>query len=173
MTAKVTAGEWTPIPGSLPATVAEGTVYILPTREPASDGDPVPRYADTVRYLPRDARLAGSDGSIVFSLPENSRHYLQEFSAAEVWEIALAAAGIANAYLVLAVDLFIQHRMGSEGWTREQADGLPLKVHIAQIEDGFLVSKTLDIEGDGRDVLDALRMLTKGESPTGSPEIER
>ena len=140
MAAAVTTGGWTPLSGSLPISVEADTVYVVPTREPVGDDGGVPRYTDTVRYLPKDARAAGA--SIEFSMPEGSREYLQEFSAAEAWSIALAAASLANAWLVLAVQLLVDRRQSSEGWTSEQANALPLKVSVARVDDGAAVLET-------------------------------
>jgi hypothetical protein len=171
MTATVTAGGWTPLPGSLPISVEADTIYVVPTRATVGDEGGVPRYSDTVRYLPKDARAAGA--SIEFSVPEGSRVFLQEFSAVEVWSIALAAASLANTWLVLAVQLLIERRQSSEGWTSEQANSLPLNVSVAKLDDGAAVLETFRIEGRSDDVLGALRALNNVQSKPKPPELER
>ncbi len=171
MTATVTTGGWTPLPGSLPTGVEADTVYVVPMREPVGNDGSVPRYTDTVRYLPRDARAAGA--SIEFSMPEGSRAYLQEFNAAEVWAIGLAAASLANAWLVLAVELLVERRRSSEGWTSEQANALPLKISVARLDDGAAVLETYQIEGRSEDVLEALRALNNVEPQPKTPKLER
>lgn len=171
MTATVTVGGWTPLPGSLPTSVEGDTVYIVPTRAAVGDERGAPRYTDAVRYLPRDARAAGA--SITFSMPEGSRAYVQEFSAAEVWSIALAAASLANSWLVLAVQLLIERRRTSEGWLEDQARSLPLSVSVTKLDSSAAVVQSYQIEGRSDDVLEALRTLNDAEPEPKTPPLEQ
>jgi len=153
MTARITEGQWTPLPGSLPETVAAGAVYVLPTRVP-SQGSTVPRYTDTVRYLPKLARSSGAP--IEFATPSDSREYLAEYSIdPETWSLGLACLQMANDWLIFAVTLFISHRADSQGWEPDQAQQLPLRVSVAETSTG----RNYEIEGSGTDVLEALRLL--------------
>ena len=79
MTARVTANQWTPLPGSLPVSVEAGKVYVIPTRSvgPRDDGAIQLCYPDNVRYLPKAARANGLP--VEFSLPEATLEHLQEF----------------------------------------------------------------------------------------------
>jgi hypothetical protein len=159
MTAKVTIGAWTPLPGSLPAQGELDKVYVIPTRKPGEEatGD-FPYYTDNVRYLPKEARAA--DLPVEFSIPEGSRKYLQEFSIdPETWSLGLALLTMANEWLIPTVERFIEMRSKSQGWTSEEAHELPLKVSIVKMDESSSVSETYEIEGPGTEVLEALRIL--------------
>lgn len=111
MTARITEGEWTPLPGSLPETVNADTVYVIPTRAPA-EGSDTPRYTDTVRYLPKVAR--SKDVPVEFATPSGTREYLAEFSIdPEMWSLGLACLQVASDWLILTVTLFISYRADS------------------------------------------------------------
>lgn len=164
MTAKVITGAWAPLPGSLPAEAGPDKIYVIPTRKPGDEasGD-IPRYTDSVRYLPKEARAAGLP--VEFSMPEGSRKYLQEFSIdPEMWSLGLALVAMSSDWLILTVGLFIEMRSKVQGWTSEEAHQLPLKVSIAKIDESSGVSETYEIEGAGTEVLEALRILKKEES---------
>jgi len=164
MTAKVTIGGWTPLPGSLPAQGELDKVYVIPTRKPGGEatGD-FPHYTDNVRYLPKEARAA--DLPVEFSIPEGSRKYLQEFSIdPEMWSLGLALLTMTSDWLILTVGLFIEMRSKSQGWTSEEAHELPLKVSIVKMDESSSVSETYELEGTGTEVLEALRILKKEES---------
>jgi hypothetical protein len=163
MTAKITTGAWTPLHGSLPAQADPDKVYVIPTRKPGEEatGD-FPRYTDNVRYLPKEARAA--DLPVEFSMPEGSRVYLQEFSTdPEKWSLGLAVLTMANDWLIFTVGLFIGMRSKSQGWKREEADELPLKVSIVKMDENARVSETYELEGTGTEVLEALRILKEEE----------
>jgi len=164
MTAKVTIGGWTPLPGSLPAQGELDKVYVIPTRKPGGEatGD-FPHYTDNVRYLPKEARAA--DLPVEFSIPEGSRKYLQEFSIdPEMWSLGLALLTMTSDWLILTVGLFIEMRSKSQGWTSKEAHELPLKVSIVKMDESSSVSETYELEGTGTEVLEALRILKKEES---------
>lgn len=153
MTAHITEGEWTPLPGSLPDTVDAETVYVLPTRLPAESGD-LPRYTDTVRYLPKLARA--EDAPVEFATPSGTREFLAEYSVdPERWSLALACLQMANAWLIFTVTNYISYRADSQGWTPDEAAELPLKVSVAETSTG----RNYEIEGSGSDVVEALKVL--------------
>lgn len=159
MTAKVTVGEWSPLPGATPEVVDPDKVYVIPTRTAVPAGDDAGgelRYTDNVRYLPKAARAVGVP--VVFSMPEGSRKYLSEFSIdPEMWSLGLACLTMASDWLILTVSLFITQRSNTQGWTPEQAKKLPLKVWVAETETGL----NYEIEGEGEEVLAALRELNE------------
>lgn len=159
MSARVTKGVWTPLPGSLPSRVDADTVYVIPTRAPG-EGEDLPRYTDNVRYLPKHARVGGAP--VEFSMPEGSRRYLQEFSAIEAWALGVAVFSMANDWLIFTVQQFIELRQLSQGWTREEVNALPLKVTAFNLDSGAVVLQAYEIEGSGTDVLEAIRTL-RGE----------
>lgn len=162
MAAKLTVGAWTPPPGSLPVHAEHDKVYVIPTRT-AVGGVDEPRYTDKVRYLPKEARAAGLP--VEFSMPEGSRKYLQEFAVdPEQWALGLAVLTIANDWLILTVGLFIEQRAKTHGWTRTEAEALPLKVSIVKLDENGGRSETYEIEGSGEDVLGTLRTLWELES---------
>lgn len=152
MAARVTEGDWTPLPGSLPVTVDGDTVYVIPTRAP-TEGSSTPRYTDAVRYLPKVARA--NKVPVEFATG-GTREYLSEFSVdPEMWSLGLACLQIASDWLALTVTLFIGLRADSQGWKREEAEQLPLKVTVAETSTG----RNYEIVGSGADVIDALRAL--------------
>jgi hypothetical protein len=155
MTANITEGEWSPLPGAMPENVQPDKVYVIPTRKPVNDdGDGTPRYTDNVRYLPKEARAAGVP--VEFATPEGTRKYLQEFSIdPEMWALGLALLTITSDWLVFTVEQFIHTRARAQGWTDERARELPLKVSIAETS----TSRNIEVEGSGADVLEALRVL--------------
>ncbi|PUB20190.1 hypothetical protein C8K30_11715 [Promicromonospora sp. AC04] len=167
MTATVTKGTWSPLPGSLPTSPEPDRVYVLPTRWPGDDvASGRPSYVDYVRYLPKEARAA--DLPVEFSLPPGSRNYLQEFSAdAETWALALAAATLVNDWIIFTVGIFIEMRAKAQGWTSSEAQGLPLKVSIVKIENSSESSETWEFEGSGEDVLEALRIRNQSQRDAG------
>lgn len=168
MTAKITEGEWSPLPGSMPANVQPDKVYVIPTRKPADDDqDIIPRYTDNVRYLPKAARAAGIP--VEFATPEGTRKYLQEFSIdPEMWALGLTILTMANGWLIFTVEQFISSRAKAQGWTDEMAQELPLKVSIAETS----TSRNIEVEGSGADVLEALRVLKQQsvDQPGGGPQ---
>lgn len=159
MTAKVTVGQWTPLPGAIPEVVDPDKIYVIPTRMTLPTGDDADgglRYTDNVRYLPKAARSA--DLPVEFSMPEGSRKYLSEFSSEpETWALGLACLTMASDWLILTVSLFIAHRSDTQGWTPEEAEKLPLRVRVAEAE----TSRNYEIEGASDDVLNALRELNE------------
>lgn len=153
MAAQITEDDWTPLPGALPDVVEPNSVYIIPTRRPA-DGSSIPRYTETVRYLPKEARAVQLP--VKFSRDTGSRQFLSEYSAdAEMWSLGLACLQMANDWLISTVSLFIEHRARAQGWSKDEAKGLPLKVWVAETETG----RNYGIEGSGADVLKALTAL--------------
>ncbi|MEV0890248.1 hypothetical protein [Promicromonospora sp. NPDC050262] len=132
---------------------------MIPIRTAVPTGDDADgelRYTDNVRYLPKAARAA--DLPVEFSMPEGSRKYLSEFSIdPEMWSLGLACLTVASDWLILTVSLFIAHRSDTQGWTPEEAKKLPLKVRVAETETGL----NYEIEGEGEDVLGALRELNE------------
>ncbi|MBT2585380.1 hypothetical protein [Arthrobacter sp. ISL-95] len=165
MTALITVGGWTPLPGALPADVQPDTIYVLPTRKPVDkeDEQDAPRYTEIVRYLPKEARAAGLP--VEFATPTGTRKYLHEFSIdPEMWALGLAVLTITSDWLVFAVEQFISTRAKAQGWTQQEARELPLKVSISETS----TSRNIQVEGSGADVLEALRRfgqpsLDKGE----------
>lgn len=155
MTAKITEGEWSPLPGAIPDSMQPNKVYIIPTRKPVDDdGDTMPRYTDNVRYLPKAARAAGIP--VEFSTPEGTRKYLQEFSIdPEMWALGIALVNMTSDWLIFTVEQFLTHRAKSQGWTDESVLELPLKVSIAETS----TSRNVEIEGSGAEVLEALRVI--------------
>lgn len=155
MAAKITENEWRPLPGALPENVQADKVYVIPMRRPMeADEDANPRYTDTVRYLPKEARGAGIP--LEFATGERKRKYLQEFSAGpDMWALGLAILTITSDWIIFSVQQFIQTRAKAEGWTQEEAQELPLKVSIAETS----TSRNIEIEGSGAEVLEALRLL--------------
>ncbi|MBA3754588.1 MAG: hypothetical protein H0X01_10745 [Nitrospira sp.] len=118
------------------------------------DENDTPRYTDTVRYLPKEARAAGIP--LEFATGEGKRKYLQEFSAGpDMWAIGLALVTITSDWVIFSVQQFIHTREKAEGWTQEEAQELPLKVSIAETS----TSRNIEIEGSGAEVLEALRFL--------------
>ncbi|MGP5045550.1 hypothetical protein ACTXJR_16270 [Glutamicibacter ardleyensis] len=155
MTARITEGVWSPLPGAMPENVQPDKVYVIPTRKPQDDaGNEIPRYTDNVRYLPKEARAAGVP--VEFATPASTRKYLQEFSIdPEMWTLGLALLTITSDWLVFTVEQFINTRAKAQGWTDENARELPLKVSIAETS----TSRNIEIEGSGADVIEALRVL--------------
>jgi hypothetical protein len=153
MTARVAEGEWNPLPGSLPDTVNADTIYVIPTRAPAQGSD-MPRYTDTVRYLPKAARSKGLP--VEFATPSGTREYLAEYSIdPETWSLGLACLQMASDWLILAVTLFIDYRADAQGWKSEEAKKLPLKVTVAETSTG----RNYEIDGSGAEVVEALKVL--------------
>lgn len=166
MTARITEGEWTPFPGSLPDAVDADTIYVIPTRTPA-EGSSTPRYTDTVRFLPKIAR--SSDAPVEFATPSGTREYLAEYSVdPELWSLGLACLQMANDWLVYTVSLFISYRAKTQGWGQEEAKQLPLKVTVAETSTG----RNYEIEGSGADVVEALKVLQRDQSKKG-PESRK
>lgn len=157
MAAQITEGDWTPLPGALPRLVEPDNVYVIPTRGPA-EGSNIPRYTETMRYLPKEARAAKLP--VRFSKSTDSRQFLSEYSVEpDMWSLGLACLQMANDWIILTVSLFIAHRGKTQGWSEDQAKQLPLKVCVAETETG----KNYKIEGTGAEVLEALRVLQKGD----------
>jgi hypothetical protein len=164
MAAKITEDDWTPLPGALPDTVEPNSVYVIPTRGPA-EGSIIPRYTETVRYLPKEARAV--ELPVKFSKDTDSRQFLSEYSAdAEMWSLGLACLQMANDWLILTVSLFIGYRAKAQGWSDDEARGLPLRVCVAETETG----RNYEIEGSGADVLKALDALQTGSRGGNSSE---
>lgn len=158
MAAKITEGEWTPLPGSLPETVNADTVYVIPTRAPA-EGSDTPRYTDIVRYLPKVAR--SKDVPVEFATPSGTRQYLSEYSIdPEMWSLGLACLQMANDWLIHTVSHFINLRADSQGWEQEEVVQLPLKVTVAETSTG----RNYEIEGSGAEVVEALKILQQERS---------
>lgn len=158
MAAKITEGEWTPLPGSLPETVNADTVYVIPTRAPA-EGSDTPRYTDIVRYLPKVAR--SKDVPVEFATPSGTRQYLSEYSIdPEMWSLGLACLQMANDWLIHTVSHFINLRADSQGWEQEEVAQLPLKVTVAETSTG----RNYEIEGSGAEVVEALKILQQERS---------
>lgn len=146
------------MPGALPTTVDADKVYVIPTRIPArTDGEAAELcFTDNVRYLPKAARARGLP--VEFAHVEGERRYLQEFSRdPEMWALGLALLSMANAWLILTVELFIAHRADQQGWTPEEAKQLPLKVRVAETK----TRRTYEIEGSGLEVIEALKVLQR------------
>lgn len=171
MVAKLTTGIWNPLPGAVPEIVQSDVVYVIPTRTAVPLGDVVDgelRYTEHVRYLPKAARAAGLP--VEFSMAEGTRKYLSEYSIdPEAWALGLACLTMANDWLIAVVSLFISERARAQGWTIEEVAGLPLKLKVAETETGL----NYEIEGEGADVLAALRELnasTRTRRATGGQE---
>lgn len=64
-------------------------------------------------------------------------------------------------WLIFTVSLFIDSRAKSQGWSRPEAETLPLKVSIVKMNEDGSASKTYEIEGSGADVIEALLNLPK------------
>lgn len=159
MTARITENEWKPLEGALPKSVSVDTVYVIPTRTPVRDDeeDVLPRYTDQMRYFLKEARGSNASLPVEFSMPPGSRKFISEYSIdPETWALALAVLTMSNDWLILATQAFIDMRAGAQGWTRGQANGLPLKVSIVETE----TSRTVEIEGSGSEVVEALRVVT-------------
>lgn len=158
MVAKLTTHSWSPLPGAVPEKVQPDTVYVIPTRTAVPIGDVVDgelRYTEHVRYLPKAARAAGLP--VEFSMAEGARKYLSEFSIdPETWALGLACLTMASDWLIAVVSLFIGERARTQGWTMEEAARLPLKLKVAETE----TQLNYEIEGEGADVLAALRELS-------------
>lgn len=162
MAARITEGEWAPLPGALPETVGADLVYVIPTRAPA-EGSNTPRYTDTVRYLPKLAR--SENVPVEFATPSGRREYLAEYSIdPEIWSLGLACLQITNAWLIVAITHFISHRADSQGWTREEVAQLPLKVTVAETSTG----RNYEIEGSGAEVVEALKVLQEQRGRGGN-----
>lgn len=168
MTARVTAGEWMPLPGALPTVMEPDKVYVIPTRmsQQAVEGKGGELcFTDEVRYLPKAARHHGLP--VEFSQSEGERHYLQEFSAdPELWSLGLALLNMASDWLILTVSLFIAHRADTQGWSDEQVAELPLRVCVAETS----TDRTYQVEGSSKDVLEALQVLQRDSGEKGSDE---
>lgn len=161
MTARITQGEWTPLPGALPETVKANTVYVIPTRAPA-EGSDTPRYTDTVRYLPKLAR--SKNVPVEFATPRGTREYLAEYSIdPQIWSLGLACLQMANDWLIVAITHFISYRADSQGWTWGEAEQLPLKVTVAETSTG----RNYEIQGSGAEVVEALKVLQEGKGRGG------
>lgn len=161
MAAKITEGEWTPLPGSLPNAVDADTVYVIPTRAPA-EGSSVPRYTEAVRFLPKIAR--SSNVPVEFATPSGTREYLAEYSVdPEMWSLGLACLQMASDWLIYTVTLFMSYRGQSQGWDKEETKRLPLKVSVAETSTG----RNYEIEGSGTEVLEALKVLQGGQRKEG------
>lgn len=159
MTAKIAINEWSPLPGSLPETVEPETIYVLPTFRSVDADDETPRYADNVRYLPKEARAAG--GSVEFATAEGTRRYVQHFSIdPETWALGLVLLNLSSDWLIFTIEQFISIRSRSQGWTPEEAEQLPLKVSVVETS----TSRNIEVEGRGADVLAALRILQQEPS---------
>lgn len=159
MAARVVEDEWVPLPGAMPEVVDADKVYVIPTR---TAGKVAERdefelcFSENVRYLPKAARARGVP--VVFSRPEGERHYLQEFSIdPEVWTLGLALFSVASDWLIFTVSLFIEHRAQHQGWSRQDAEQLPLKVSVAETK----TKRTFKVEGTGAEVIEALKLLQR------------
>lgn len=160
MVAHITEGHWSPFPGALPEFIEPDSVYVIPTRGPA-EGSVIPRYAEAVRYLPKEARAANLP--VRFSRDTESREFLSEYSIEpDMWSLGLACMQMANDWIILTVSLFIAHRGRAQGWSKDQAKRLPLKVYVAETATG----KNYEIEGAGEDVLKAIKVLQKSNAGT-------
>lgn len=167
MTARVTEGEWAPLPGSLPEIVNADTIYVIPTRAPAGDSD-TPRYTDTVRYLPKVARSKGAP--VEFATPSGSREYLAEYSIdPEMWSLGLACLQMTSDWLILTVTLFVSYRADSQGWNQEEASRLPLRLTVAETSTG----RNYEIEGSGADVVEALKVLQHRQGGGGGGKNDK
>lgn len=157
MTVRVTESEWTPLPGALPSIVQPDKVYVIPTRTATASDETAAGdicFTDSVRYLPKAARATGIP--VEFSQPEGERRYLQEFSIdPEMWSLGLALLTMGSDWLILTVSLFLDLRADSQGWDPEDALQLPLKVSVAETGTG----RNYQLEGSGRDVIEALKVL--------------
>ncbi|KQO08726.1 hypothetical protein ASF06_11300 [Agreia sp. Leaf244] len=156
----------------MPETVETDTVYVIPTRSAVPVGNVLDgelRYTEQVRYLPKAARAAGIP--VEFSMAEGTRKYLSEYSIdPETWALGLACLTMANDWLIVVVSLFISERAKAQGWTVEEAAKLPLKLKVAETE----TELNYEIEGEGADVLAALRELNtsaKTRQPGGGQEL--
>lgn len=159
MTARVSRDDWNPIDGALPTAPVDDTVYVVPTR-PIIDGkiDKYPLYTEHVRYLPKAARAESAP--VVFSIPEEGRNFISEFSAdVETWQLALAVVTILNDWLIFTVGMYIGGRAKSRGDTIEQAEKLPLRVTVAETDKKGRPLRTFTVEGAGHEVVEALREL--------------
>ncbi|MGN7860061.1 hypothetical protein ACTJI8_05740 [Microbacterium sp. 22303] len=172
MVAKLTTLGWTPLPGAIPETVLPDTVYVIPTRTAMPSGDVVDgelRYTEHVRYLPKAARAVGLP--VEFSMAEGTRKYLSEYSVdPETWALGLACLTMANDWLIAVVSLFIGERAKFQGWTAEEATRLPLRLKVVETE----TELNYEIEGEGADVLAALRELNgaaKTRQANGGQEV--
>lgn len=143
---------WTPLPGSLPDEVDPHMVYILPTKK-SSKNQSALLYTDSVRLLPKKARQ--------YQVPlefatQDGREFLSEYSIdPETWSIALACLQLANEWIIAAVTLYMTHRAKAQGWSSEQIDQQPLRVHVVETS----TSRRYEVEGTGSDVIEALRVL--------------
>jgi hypothetical protein len=164
MTAKISINEWAPLPGSLPETIEPETVYVLPTLRPVDASDKTPRYADNVKFLPKEVRSEG--GRVEFATPEGTRRWVQHFSIdPEMWALGLVLLNLTSDWLLFTVERFINMRSRFQGWTAEEAAQLPLKVSIVETS----TSRNIQVEGRGDEVLEALRTLQR----EGKSEEER
>lgn len=153
MAAHISEDDWSPLPGALPDLVEPDSIYVIPTRGPAKDSD-IPRYTEAVRYLPKAARAV--ELPVKFSRATGSREFLSEYSVdPEMWALGIACLQMANDWLIATVTLFIDYRARAQGWSKDEATGLPLKVCVSETETG----RNYKIEGSGTDVLEALRTL--------------
>ncbi|MFB7891218.1 hypothetical protein ACFC1I_03340 [Microbacterium sp. NPDC056044] len=165
MTARITEDEWTPLPGALPGQISDDIVYVIPTRTPVSnddEADKVPRYTDQMRYFPREARNSEPRLPVEFSIPSGSRKFISEYSIdPDVWALGLAVLTMSNDWLIFVTQAFIDMRGRAQGWAPEQAQQLPLKISIVETKS----SRTVEIEGKGSEVIEAIRELNvKGKS---------
>lgn len=160
MTALVTVDEWSPLPGSLPDTVESDRVYVIPTRAPIEGGDDdVPRYLDQVRNFPKAARAAAVP--VEFSMPVGARKYLSEYSIdPEMWGLGMAVLTMANDWIIVAVQTFIEVRARAQGWTLEEAAEQPLQVKVTETKHGT----NYKFEGKGTEVLEAMRIIHEQKS---------
>ncbi|HEV7184266.1 MAG TPA: hypothetical protein VGN33_07200 [Leifsonia sp.] len=166
MTAHISEGDWSPLPGALPDQVEPDSVYVIPTRAPA-EGSNVPRYTDAVRYLPKAARAV--ELPVKFSKATGSREFLSEYSVdPEMWALGLACLQMANDWLISTVSLYIDYRARAQGWSKDEASGLPLKVCVSETATG----RNYTIEGSGTDVLEALKTLQAGSREIVVSEAE-
>lgn len=164
MTARITENEWTPLEGALPETVNGDTVYVIPTRLPVRDDDEddkLPRYTDQMRYFPKEARNAEPALPVEFSMPSGSRKFISEYSIdPDMWALGLAVLAMSNDWLIFVTQSFIDMRARAQGWSPEEAQELPLKVSIVETK----TSRTVEIEGKGSEVIEALRELKRKNS---------
>ncbi|ORV39298.1 hypothetical protein AWC01_13170 [Mycobacterium doricum] len=97
---------------------------------------------------------------------------MQEFSAVEVWALAVAVVSLASDWLIPTIQHFIEIRRQSQGWTTSEAEALPLKVSIAKLDMNAGISETYELEGSGADVMDALNLLSKGDQRRLTDDLE-
>lgn len=168
MTTQVTTSEWTPLPNSLPEGAEPGKVYVLPTRLPPEGSEPQdPIYLESMRYVPKEARLAGVP--VEFSVPSGSRHFLSEYSSDPgQWSIALSIIGMVNEWIIAAVVVFVQTRIDAHGVPKEEAAKHPLKVSIAELYMDARLTKGITLEGESDAVIEALKELV--EKPKADAE---